>query len=316
MKKLGRKLVLSSLSLGLAVVTLSTTTYAWYTNNTTVSATGAQGTTSATTEGSLLISADGSTWSGEATLGSTNYSKDGKGLKPLQLSSGALVGVDGNAVTPDTDAAEYLQFSIYVKTTSSTVSTTAPVKVYLENLTITNTATASSDLTAQSILKNYSATTGDDWDSGASTYAVDATRALSVAFASQTKGANKGTTIGNTEYSVNGICGNASLEAGLGNNPNALDYYNAVMGTTLTHTSTATELAKKVEAAEGVTAVNVTAVELASLESANAYEIIVTVWLDGWDQYCFDACRGQSFNIEMSFTTDSTKAQVGPKVSA
>ena len=53
MKKLTRKLLLSVFSLGLPVVTLSTTTFAWYTANTSVSATGIQGTTEGEVSGSL-----------------------------------------------------------------------------------------------------------------------------------------------------------------------------------------------------------------------------------------------------------------------
>ena len=32
-------------------------------------------------------------------------------------------------------------------------------------------------------------------------------------------------------------------------------------------------------------------------------EVTFVIYLNGWDAYCFDACRGQSFNVEIDFTS-------------
>lgn len=87
MKKLGKKLVLSSLSLGLAVVTLSTTTYAWYTSNTDVSANGMNGSIAGGSDVGLLISKDGSNFSTAINFTAADieaFTHNGSLLEPLE----------------------------------------------------------------------------------------------------------------------------------------------------------------------------------------------------------------------------------------
>ena len=73
--KLTKKLLLSALSLGLAVVTLTTTTFAWYTSSTDASAAGGTGSTSGqTSDSSLMISGDkGVSWGPTATITSSEF---------------------------------------------------------------------------------------------------------------------------------------------------------------------------------------------------------------------------------------------------
>ena len=62
MKKLTRKLFLSICTLAICAVTLVSTTFAWYTTNTEVSASNINGASAATGTSSLLISKNGSDW--------------------------------------------------------------------------------------------------------------------------------------------------------------------------------------------------------------------------------------------------------------
>ena len=32
------------------------------------------------------------------------------------------------------------------------------------------------------------------------------------------------------------------------------------------------------------------------------------IYLDGWDTYCYDACKGQEFQLDLEFTSDVTEA--------
>ncbi len=305
MKKLSKKLVLSSLSLGLAVVTLSTTTYAWYTNNTSVSADGIQGTTDAGASAGLLISnAYAGTYSNSVTLTTADYTVDGSKMIPLEYKAGT--GLVERAGTAAVTAASkgYLQFSVFVKATSDTDTSTA-VPVYLKSLTITNAETG--DLPLFDVIKTYTDGFGAD-----ATYAVDAAQALNVAVAAQSLSAapaNKATTVGTGAYSVNALVGTAKNK-NLGTAADAVTYYNTVMEPTtalVRPTDYVTELTSKTAGA--ATASN--AITVASIADANVYELTFTIWLDGWDQYCFDACKGQTFNISLALTTDLADVVVG-----
>lgn len=298
MKKITTKLALSVTSLGLAIATLSTTTFAWYTSNMSVSASGVEGTTSAATDNTLLISktgADGS-FSASVELTASDYTVDGTSMIPLQYNNG-FNDIEGQPVASAKNDKNYLQFSVFVKTQSSTVSNDNQVPVYLQSLTIENQATLD-QLTSYDILTDYT----NGWTESATTYKVDAAQALNLAIASKAGTANnKSEDVGTELYSVNTLVGTTKNE-NLGTAADALSYYNEVMGTSKDRTGmpTTTEL-------ETVTASEATesnAISVVSLASTGIYEIIFTVYLDGWDKYCFDACRNQKFNIEFALTTD------------
>jgi hypothetical protein len=282
MKKLTRKLLLSSFALALALVTLTTTTFAWYTTNREVSATVAQSTTKGDVSGSLEISTDNSSWGPTAAV---ITSVDG--LVPLQYISGELYTKDDieNAATAGT----YLQFTVYVRTSSTLTTDTT---VYLKNLTITN-QTADLATTSKSVLSTTGMAEGT---TVGSKYTVDVVRALSLAISSTAS------TIGSTEYSYGEIATPVE-DTFTGKTGNALLYYDAVMGGTLTDSRTAATALKSTGSA----------IEVATIEGADAVSstasagvpVVFTVWLDGWDLYCFDACQGQSFDIAFELTTNA-----------
>lgn len=298
MKKITTKLALSVTSLGLAIATLSTTTFAWYTSNMSVSASGVEGTTSAATDNTLLISktgADGS-FSASVELTASDYTVDGTSMIPLQYDN-AFNDIEGQAVTNAKSDKNYLQFSVFVKTQSSTVSASNKVPVYLQSLTISNAVTKD-NLTSYDILTDYT----DGWTADATTYKVDAAQALNLAIASKAGTPSvKSENVGTELYSVNKLVGTDKNE-NLGTAADALSYYNAVMGTNIDRT--AMPATEELETATAATATTDNAISVVSLESTGIYEIIFTVYLDGWDKYCFDACRAQKFNIEFALTTD------------
>lgn len=321
MKKLGKKLVLSSLSLGLAVVTLTTTTYAWYTSNTDVSANGMNGSIAGGSDVGLLISKDGSNFSTAINFTAADieaFTHNGSLLEPLEYRTtskdlgGLQTGEDAVAAAKDHT---YLQFSIYVKTTASEFPTNegvaaTEIPVYFKSLAIENTTAT---LPEYNILTDYKVAGGaSGWTSPKGKYAVDATRALNLGLAVGEQQAQASTDIGATPLSLNNYV-TPVTEKGLATKVDALDYYNAVMHGGDVDTSkfisrpaayAPVELAKA--SAEGLTALK--AVSITSLESA--YEMVFTIWLDGWDAYCFDACRGQDFSIDFELTTNAETAAV------
>lgn len=324
MKKLGRKLVLSSLSLGLAVVTLSTTTYAWYTSNT-VSAKGMNGAIAGDSAEGLLISKDGVNFSAAITFTAddiTALTHNGSALKPLQYKAGeggSLKTLADNGVEAEAGAGhEYLQFSVFVKTTASELAEgQTSIPVYFNKLAIKNTTET---LPTYKILSDYKvggSTGTSGWTQKNGVYSLDAIQALNLSLAAgeartESDGVVKSTKIAGDYYSLNNYFATEDLKASvnLASTVDALDYYNAIMhggdADTSNYVSRPSDYAPAdlVKTATTAETTDPNSLEVVSItEVAKAYEIVFTVWLDGWDAYCFDACRGQSFSIDFGFTT-------------
>ena len=43
-------------------------------------------------------------------------------------------------------------------------------------------------------------------------------------------------------------------------------------------------------------------------EKYDVVSVTYVIYLNGWDEYCFDACRGQSFSVAVEFSTEAPKA--------
>lgn len=324
MKKLGRKLVLSSLSLGLAVVTLSTTTYAWYTSNTDVSAKGMNGAIAGGSAEGLLISKDGVNFSAAITFTADDIAAlthNGSALKPLQYKAGDGGGLEtlaDNGVSAEAGTGhEYLQFSVYVKTTASELAEGSSIPVYFNKLDIKNTTTT---LPSYNILSDYKvggATGTSGWGTNNGTYSLDAIQALSLSLTSQEAQTDTGGVVHSSKivadyYSLNNYFTSEELKAStnLASTVDALDYYNAIMhggdADTTNYVTRPTgyapaDIVKSNHAPEAADANSLEVISITDI--SKAYEVIFTIWLDGWDAYCFDACRGQSFSIDFGFTT-------------
>ena len=152
MKKLMRKLILSSFALGLAVVTLTTTTFAWYTSNTLVEAKEVIGTSATAGDALLMISNDDLETLGiqhPVNWGTTienvredyvERDTDGKKtdtqikMKPLAYSTANrnfMAKVDG----VDTEASDgWVEFTLFFRNASED-----DVKLFIKDMTFTNT---------------------------------------------------------------------------------------------------------------------------------------------------------------------------------
>lgn len=278
MSKLTKKLLLSALALGLAVVTLTTTTFAWYTSSTTASATGGSSTSGTTSDSTLLISkdytgGDTGTWGKSVTFDNLSSS-----LVPVQWKGSNFVTLDDKA----TAATDYYQFTIYFKTTKTYDSSVQNIPVYLKTFKLTNTTPT---------LPSYDNLLGaNNGVSGAPTeasYSVDTVRALDLLIDNGTKKAYDLT--GTQTYQTGKEKGFTDISLA-----DALGYYNASMGAT----EERPEEFDKLELVDFA----VTTIDAAS----GAYQVksvTFTIFLNGWDKYCFDACKGQDFTLEMSFST-------------
>lgn len=330
MKKLSRKLLLSILSLGVAVVTLSTTTFAWYTSITSAEVTGPQGTTSGTADGSILVAAT----SGSEVWGTTvtvSEVKENVALIPVQA-----YGTGSNALTFSTlagtaaESVNYLQFSVYVKYTQAT--STDAVSIYLKNLTIENaldelTTTGDHNFIIADYTNGWADTYGSVNHETATNhvYAVDAVQTLcfataSVANSQDASYASGQYPVGKTAYDAQGALVEEDIldSIGLGSAANAVDYYNAVMGLSgedaisASKATTANKYTAATEVATTKGSLNPIVVgEVPANQSAGAViKITFTVWMNGWDAMCFDACREQNFNISFGLTTDENSVGI------
>lgn len=276
MSKLTKKLLLSALALGLAVVTLTTTTFAWYTSSTTASAAGGSSTSGTTADSTLLISTNQSDWGKSVKINVESS------LVPVQYKDGAFKPL-GEGSTASTD---YYQFTIYFKTTKSVIADqeNPDVEVYLKSFVLSN---STETLAAHDNL--LGAGNGVTGAPTAKEYKIDAVRALDVV-------------INNTAYDLSGTQEyKTDLELGFSNitSADALAYYNAV---------TFDKEEDYLDKTENLTTLPLDgSFVLTTLTAdASAYgvkAVTFTIYLNGWDKYCFDACKGQEFTLDMSFST-------------
>ena len=291
--KLTKKLLLSALSLGLAVVTLTTTTFAWYTTSTEASATGSGSTSGSTDDSTLLISNDYDTKGAAATWSKTTSFANATALMPAQLVGGAFKNLKGEA-----ESGVYT-FTLWFKTSRTTGS--SDIGVYLSKLNIVNDG----GITPYDNLLNGVTGLTDTLVPTGANYTIDAVRALDM------KIGNTAYELSNQfEYEEDSVTSKETIDAEY--------YYNSVMGGTLTDNSD--ELTPLyvgdgnvvTTAADGNNHVSIGEITYVAADGEtpahyDVLEVTFTIFLNGWDQYCFDACKGQDFNIELEFTTKPAK---------
>lgn len=110
----------------------------------------------------------------------------------------------------------------------------------------------------------------------------------------------------------------ATKEAGI-STANAIGYYNTVMGTGLvepdTHTERATKLREKdTDGKLKAIQANEQAVVVANLpktDGTNPFTVVevrFVLYLDGWDNYCYDIMQNQTFTLDFALTTEINSA--------
>lgn len=298
MKKLRKKLFLSIAALAVCSATLVSTTYAWYTSNTEVTASNAIGGTAEAGSSSIFISKDNSKWSSSVEFDDADNQNNSVTMLPVQP-----ILSDGNIIFQDLDKqtagnSDYMTVTLYVRT----AVTDTPTKLYLKSLDIKNIVSATEQLPATDNL-NYLGTgpvggvTNND-----ATYRVDAVRALNVNIDSTGNNNN----VKNQVYDPQGIFTSALLGSDGVNDgdADALTYYNTYASSSVTEGDTV--IAPSVLATTGNDEQAVTLGDLP--KTGESITITLKVFLNGWDAHCFDACKGQKFTIKVGFTTDVNSA--------
>lgn len=298
--KLRKKLIMSCAALAACATTLVSSTFAWYTSNTDVSADGISGTTADVGSDLLLISDNGAvgTWSNKVTV--ADATAVATTMKPVQYAAGADNAVctlttwnSGSHEASDTqaDATDYIRFDVCLKATDA-------VDVYLESFTLTQTKAPAES----AILANAG---GLEASSTVTTYTVDARRVLQMEIHQQVitddvEGAESAA-LYELEDMVTAYADSIEGKS----NINAHTYYNAVTGASIaTDTPHSASLGL---VTTGGTNFKVCTTPVGNDAAKQSYvRLTFTIFMNGWDLECFDACQDQGFTVALKFTCETT----------
>jgi hypothetical protein len=311
MRKLGLKLGLSCAALAACATTLVSTTFAWYTSNDSVKATGVTGKTSDQDDTLLLISKYGrkGTWGAKVELDTAGVT-----LEPVEydttndkyyLWDGSNNEVDTTAEAvkggDEASSGQVISFPLYFKSGS-----TQNLDVQIDTFTLTNVNAA--NLPTKAVLAEGTGSTGN-------TYSMNMFRAANFVtiigntteVATNSPAAPSSTT--RTCYSLDSLVAadTDSFSTNSTSASNAHTYYNNVKsltGTDAIPTDKTSSEASETDIATFAAAdhlVGTTGAGGAASGLDNILMMQVEIYLDGWDIACFDACRNQSFTLEMTF---------------
>ena len=280
-KTIKRKLILSGITLAIAGFAATASTFAWFTSNSTVSTSSVTGTVASDASIYIKNSTDAN-WGNTATLniGDTVFA-------PVQTSDGASFKTVDNK---DADAKSYFQFTLeFTGTVGTGIS-----------MTKASFAKATSDVFT------LKADAGDSEDvKKGKTLELDVVDAIQMVVTTPTQA--------NTETSTNTTTTTSNTTKTYKYSPdetvnyNALTYYNNMLGTTLTGQNTNSTLSSDVYL-KNVNASKAGDIFLGYIpkDNENVLSVTFTIFLDGWDQECFDAICAQTFKASLSFAaTDS-----------
>ena len=315
MKKIAKKLVLSAVSMGLAVATLSTTTFAWYVSNTTAKVLGANGGTAGSKVGGNLLVAEDTGSNAPANFTSSitlsPSSVSATTIDPISKVLASDVGEEGAWTGKDltegdwvdakgnkwVDASHenkkpYIEYKFWILSTDEATSS-INIEATLANTTsesLTQTVYAAGDYLPTTVTKQIG-----------QTFTADAVYALAAEITSQA--ANETNTGLGTDPATSLTSGSLkslfdpdySTKEGMVTGGDANQYYQAVLGTVPFGTAASTGVSSRNADAESAwTELEVTA--------GTAQQIVIRIWLEGADSDCWDSCRKQTFTLDLNFT--------------
>ena len=307
--KLKGKLIMSAAALAACAATLTSTTYAWYTANTEVSISQITGATaSVSSVSSLLVSSctnygevpAWTTYTGSATnitytggtvtLNPVAYTATDGSLKPFGNAEGETLTLGAESKS------DFLEFVLRFKSNPNT-------DVYLSNFSIADPALALQQAEVY----------GAESKSGISAqgvYGAELTKAMKMYVETGTvvlQTGEKGDTIPNAfvtkrdgsgtpnvySLATKATLDDTNIDEG---KANAVAYYNEVLGTKLAVPGDYNSGSSFTGVGDGTT-------KLFTVGESGYQEVRFVFYLDGWDNYCFNAMRGQTFKVNMKFST-------------
>ena len=332
--KLRNKLILSCAALVAVATTAVSTTYAWYTQNTEVKATGVSGKTYESDSSVLMISTDDYNWGSKV-----NLNINPQAMVPVENNAGTFKVWDQATNAVGTTAVanqDYITFDLYFKS-----GTTDSLNVFIKEFNLKNTTGITAEnnnvsLPAKIKLNNIGLPVTE------TTYTVDMFRALTI---DQISGNTKELTAAPSDsnkpvapsspttkvWDCQSLKSSDSLAGENGDIEfDAHKYYNAVKGleanqttatdddpiaTNKTNSETENRADLKNTAASGYNytswQLGVTGAGSATAAASDVLKVTFVIYLDGWDKACFDACQGQTFTLDMVFASSKVEASSG-----
>lgn len=312
--KLRNKLILSCAALAAVATTAFSTTFAWYTANDTVKASGITGKTSEDDATLLLISETGlqSSWGAKVTIDSSAvtldpvaYSADDDAYYPWdpQANEEADTAVTGGLTSND----KYISFYLYFKSGSSQ---SLNVKIKTFNLRNTTGVTAQQATPVLPTFTVLAAGTG----STSTTYSVDMLRATNVVLSVENGTEGLSGAESNPAITSNAVrtayAADSAATGTVADTANAHTYYNNVKSLTgddalPTNKNTSEESLGSIATLQpsGNTLFTIGATGAGATGTQDSILMVkFDIYLDGWDKLCFDAVRKQTFALDMEFT--------------
>lgn len=299
MKSLTRKLFISVMTLAIAIVSLTTTTYAWFTKNTEINASGISMSGQASSgDKSLYImsSESGATWGPSIT-----FPSQAAVLKPVTRTAAddhfaAFKKVVATTASDATAGADYYQYTFYLKTdtTSSVYLLGGSGKTsitYGAGTAFTPLYSAGADVTAGT---SVTRTLQNVIRFGISTV-------MSTAIADTPDDASWSETVTDKTlyHTISGDFGQATTTGGT-----AGTYFTKAMGAAaLASLQAAAPYVGDTETGSitfGDTLASNTCFA-ASLTAGFIAKVTLTIWVEGWDADCFDAIATATQSIAASF---------------
>ncbi len=346
--RLTRKLFLSIAALGVTAATLTTSTFAWYTANSEAKVTQIQASTESKGSDSLFVAAAqtydatvaqtfggyGAEATPKLTAGDDTSSKTKKlrpvcsnvtsGTRTYKQLTGATTSTGTDKDTPvyatDEDNYDFIEFVIRVRSGQKLENAT-PLYFSAFNLTSTQ----------DDALQVALASGGSTGIKEAGKYGADIVKALKLDISSDNAVVNTaaqeatavygekatGTTTRNSSSVSATTYGFENLATGTDTNiattgANALGYYNTIMGTALNTPSSGynggTEVTKLDTASSERPLVVATLPATQTGMDFSIIEIRFVLYLDGWDNYCYDVMQNQSINFSFTLTTNASES--------
>lgn len=302
--KLRNKLILSCAALTAVAITAVSTTYAWYTQNDTVSAANVTGATAENQNSLLLISDTGNTgdwgaytdFTDQTSAKVTNITLEPRAF----VSAGSFTDLAGTS-----SSTGYISFDLYFATGALEAET-----VYVKEFSIANNK--QDELPTKSVLTTDGL--GSSWDATVNgTYAIDIRNALVVSTTICTIDEGTAGSTTTTHYGVEAQA--TSTDDDYEDGFNAHTYYNSVLGLTddaISETDNIEQVQLSTKSASNEAwSLGDAPVVSTDATKVNALKVHFDVFLNGWDTACFDACQNQGITITMSFTSDVSKAGLG-----
>jgi predicted ribosomally synthesized peptide with SipW-like signal peptide len=273
-KNLTRKLALSAAAMGVAALSVTTTTYAWFTSNSTATASKVSGTVVDAGEGNLLVSTDAITWSSKATFAANNTL-----LSPVQVkaSDNSYTNLDGQDGLSGTKS-----YTVYFNVSNVAKGSSVHMKVNLSGF---------STAVPQTLLAD--AGTADGAKAGQTvTVGLEDVLAMTIT----DKNLPNNATATQTEGIKSPLSGKAyRYKEETPVDADAVVYYNNLLGKEIARPNDYASQYAETTLMGGTDATDFILYTLGEEQTNAVFGLTFTFFIDGWDYQCFNAVANSAF---------------------